>query len=330
MDNFLLIPFIGVFCGISGSLFVFWLGPRIHLMDKPLQRSSHLVPVARGAGIGFVMVFCLLSFIFLKEYRFGILAGILGLFSFLTDRFEITSQNRLIFHLCVAILFIAFFLHLPFSLIGVLLFFFWAVFIAGTANFYNFMDGINGIAALTGIVAFSFMAFYASRYAYNIPVYVLSTGIIFACLGFLPFNIIRPKVFMGDVGSITLGFVYAAQTALLAKNFLDFVCLFSFLFPFYADELVTMWVRLKGRQDLTVAHRRHIYQFLANELKIPHWRVAIFYVFIQICAGTTVLFFRPFGVIILLFILCVFFMGVLAIDPKIRAFAGRINHCNRL
>lgn len=324
MDSFLLIPFIGVSCGISGSLLVFWLGPRIRLMDKPLQRSSHQVPVARGAGIGFVLVFCLLSFIFLKEYRLGALVGILGLFSFLTDRFEVTSRNRLIFHFCVAILFIAFFLHLPLSLIGVLLFFFWAVFIAGTANFYNFMDGINGIAALTGAIAFSFMAFYVSCYAQNIPVYVLSTGIIFACLGFLPFNIVRPKVFMGDVGSISLGFVYASLAALLTKNFLDFVCLSSFLFPFYADELATMRVRLKDRQDLTVAHRRHIYQLLANELKIPHWRIAVFYVFVQISAGITVLFFRPFGVIILIFILSIFFMGVLAADAKIRALAGRI------
>ena len=57
---------------------------------------------------------------------------------------------------------------------------------------------------------------------------------------------------MGDAGSIFLDFVFAAIVVLLSNNFLDFVCLTSFLFPFYADELITMAIRIRDGENLTV------------------------------------------------------------------------------
>jgi Fuc2NAc and GlcNAc transferase len=70
---------------------------------------------------------------------------------------------------------------------------------------------------------------------------------------------------MGDVGSILLGFVFAAIVVMLSERFLDFVCLAGFLLPFYADELTIIFVRLKDGEDLLHAHRRHLYQLMANE-----------------------------------------------------------------
>ena len=54
---------------------------------------------------------------------------------------------------------------------------------------------------------------------------------------------------MGDAGSILLGFMFAAMVVVLSNNFLDFVCLASFLFPFYADELITMAIRIREGYD---------------------------------------------------------------------------------
>jgi Fuc2NAc and GlcNAc transferase len=116
-----------------------------------------------------------------------------------------------------------------------------------------------------------------------------------ACLGFLPFNFPKAKVFMGDVGSVLLGFVFAALVVSLFRDLLDFVCLASYLFPFYVDELTTMVVRLKDGENLLNAHRRHVYQLLANEGGIPHWKVSLFYGFIQVLVGATVLWMRTFG-----------------------------------
>jgi len=103
-----------------------------------------------------------------------------------------------------------------------------------------------------------------------------------ACLGFLPLNFPRTKVFMGDVGSILLGFLFASWVLLFSRSLLEFVVLTSFLFPFYVDELSTLIVRIKDGDRLTKAHRRHIYQILVNQAGLSHAVVTVFYGFIQI------------------------------------------------
>ncbi len=119
---------------------------------------------------------------------------------------------------------------------------FWIVFIVGTANFYNFMDGINGIAGISGAVGFGLLAFVT--YNTQSEIGLLAACMALTCLGFLPFNLPRARVFMGDVGSILLGSVFAGLVYLSSSTLLDFLCLASFLFLFYADELTTMIVRL--------------------------------------------------------------------------------------
>jgi Fuc2NAc and GlcNAc transferase len=90
---------------------------------------------------------------------------------------------------------------------------------------------------------------------------------------------------MGDVGSILLGAVFAGLVYLASRTLLDFLCMASFLFPFYVDELTKMIVRLRVGENLTQPHRRHIYQLLANERQIPHWRVSAGYGFFQLLVG---------------------------------------------
>jgi Fuc2NAc and GlcNAc transferase len=93
---------------------------------------------------------------------------------------------------------------------------------------------------------------------------------------------------------------------LFSKSLLDFTCLASFLFPFYADELTTMAVRIKDRENLFSPHRRHIYQLLANEMGIPHWQVSIGYGLLQIIVGASVLMVMDKG-LIAVFSLLLFF-----------------------
>jgi Fuc2NAc and GlcNAc transferase len=171
---------------------------------------------------------------------------------------------------------------------------FWIVFITGTANFYNFMDGINGIAGIGGTVGFGLLAFETFHDQPGIG--LLASGMAFACLGFLPFNLPRARVFMGDIGSIVLGGVFGGLVYLASRTILDFLCLTSFLFPFYVDELTTMIVRLRQSENLTKPHRRHLYQLLANERQIPHWRIATGYGFFQLLVGVSVLITKRYGV----------------------------------
>ena len=69
------------------------------------------------------------------------------------------------------------------------------------------------------------------------------------------------------------------------ENLLDFICLVSFLFPFYVDEFNTMIVRIRSGDNLLRAHRKHVYQLLANEKGIVHWKVSVGYGLFQTVVG---------------------------------------------
>jgi Fuc2NAc and GlcNAc transferase len=171
------------------------------------------------------------------------------------------------------------------------------IFVVGTANFYNFMDGINGISGITGIIGFGMIAFYAMNFGNNLHLSTLAICMSISCMGFLPFNVPKAKVFMGDVGSILLGFVFSGMVVYLSENVLDFICLMSFLFLFYADEFTTMMVRLKDGENLTKAHRRHLYQLLANECNISHWKISVGYGLFQFMIGISILLVKNMGLI---------------------------------
>lgn len=196
---------------------------------------------------------------------------------------------------------------------------FFSVFVVGTANYYNFMDGIDGIAGITGIVAFGLIALFGALSGANESLLILAGCIGFACLGFLPFNMLKARVFMGDVGSVLLGFVYAGLVVGLAHSLNDFVVLCAFLFPFYADELTTLVVRIKDGDKLTRPHRRHVYQLLANEMRVEHWKVSVGYGVLQAVVGVSVLVLRGYGLPIVLSMLAFYFAAFAVAGYYIRS-----------
>ena len=105
------------------------------------------------------------------------------------------------------------------------------------------------------------------------------------CTGFLPLNFPKAKVFMGDVGSIFLGFVFASFVVKMSVTINIFLCMIMFLCTFYADAVITLYYRWKRGENLMQAHRSHLYQYLSNELKLPHWKVTLLYAVVQLCFG---------------------------------------------
>ena len=112
---------------------------------------------------------------------------------------------------------------------------------------------------------------------------------------------------MGDVGSILLGFIFAAIVISLSRNIIDFICLSSFLFPFYADEFTTELKRLMDGEKIWLPHRKHFYQLLANEYAIPHWKISLGYGVAQLLVGISILFFIDSGLLPVLSIFFLFF-----------------------
>lgn len=139
------------------------------------------------------------------------------------------------------------------------------------------MDGINGIAGLTGLVGFVLMAYFSYFILNAQDVFLMSTVLAAGCIGFLPFNFPKARVFMGDVGSIFLGFVFASFVVKLSITINIFLCMIMFLCTFYADATVTIFYRWRRGENLMQAHRSHLYQYMCNELRLPHWKVSLSY-----------------------------------------------------
>lgn len=286
-------------CGLSFTISLFAaflissLGKSLGLIVNPNERSSHLIAVPRGGGAGIWLSFLIIGFLLVEQdYRLLIYAaGCVGLLGLIDDRYEISSKLRLLFQLILSATIVAvyanisFFAHPPSLFINLLFFLFFVIFISGTANFYNFMDGINGIAGLTGVAGFGLMATFSFYIADEKSITFLSLVLLSACLGFLPLNFPNARVFMGDVGSLFLGFIFASFVVKLSSDIKVFLCLIMFLSTFYADTIVTIYFRWERRENLMQAHRSHLYQYMSNELKIPHWKVSIGYAVVQLIFG---------------------------------------------
>ncbi|MCG2819997.1 MAG: glycosyltransferase family 4 protein [Actinomycetia bacterium] len=306
MEFEIILGLLAIALGALGAFLVGIFGWRLGLIDQPSARSSHSRETPKGGGIGMAAAFLVSAACLRAPIAFWLPLGVLAGLSLRADIVEISPKLRLLTQFfLIGILIIGtcegFYQDIPRILIAL----FWIVFIVGTANFYNFMDGIDGIAGISGVVGFGLMAF--ETYKDQPEVGLLATCMALACLGFLPFNLPRARVFMGDVGSILLGSVFAGLVYLASRTLLDFLCMTSFLFPFYADELTTMIVRLRSGEDLTRPHRRHIYQLLANERRIAHWKISCGYGLFQLLVGASVLLCKPLGVMVVLMVLAGWF-----------------------
>jgi len=310
--------------GGAGAAFISRFAFRFDLMDIPNERSSHeiSVPIPKGGGLGILGAFVGSSLVLKISASFWLPAAGLSLISFYGDKFPISPKFRLSIQFVAALLFLLPFVLVDFSgnfyFLPILCLVPLSIFIVGTSNFYNFMDGINGIAGITGIVGFGLLTFYLYFSGLDSSYLSLAICMSLACLGFLPFNLPKAKVFMGDVGSILLGFVFAGIIIWISKSLLDFICLSAFLFPFYADEITTMIVRLRNGEKLWIPHRRHLYQLLANEYAVPHWKISLGYGLGQLLVGLSVLYFMNAGLPVVLSIILLYFLIFTVIQSVVR------------
>ena len=289
---------ISLLLGALGAWLVYKFAFSLGFIDMPCVRSSHKHPTPKGGGFGILLAFALSSLILGITHFIWLPLVAISIVSLIGDRIDLSPMLRLFFQFLVALLLVYTLLEKsPFisniinrlsiysMVVNISIGFLTTVFLVGTGNFYNFMDGINGIAAITGIVAFGFMAAHGYIEGCDERYIILCIALSMACLGFLPFNFPVAKVFMGDVGSVLLGFTFASMALLMSNSIRSFFVTIGFLFPFYADELITMVERARDGQSFIEPHRRHLYQVLANEARLPHWKVSFAYGCFQLAGG---------------------------------------------
>ncbi len=183
------------------------------LLDAPGQRRSHLIQTPRGGGIGVVLA-CVIALMAISIHADApsswwlIAAGLLLVagIGWLDDHRPLPVWPRLGMHALAALL-LAADLHVQGA--GLLICALAFVLALGMTNAWNFMDGINGLAASQALLCAVAMT---ALPGFESP--SLGIAVAGACLGFLPFNFPRARVFLGDVGSGALGYLIAVLVVL--------------------------------------------------------------------------------------------------------------------
>ncbi|WP_425862404.1 MraY family glycosyltransferase [Arthrobacter sp. TWP1-1] len=247
---------------------------RAGVLDVPNARSSHTKPTIRGMGITTAVALpaAVLAAIFLPQSgnaRQGALTlvVILGVvlaasaIGWLEDIRGLSIKVRAGLQLAVGGLATAAVAILDPGGQQLWLIPIGAIAVAAYVNVANFMDGINGISGTHGLVVGGFYA-YAGYVAGHAWLVYVGIAIALAFAGFLPWNLSRNKVFLGDVGSYLLGASIAvtAMCAFLAGVPVEYI--FSPVLIYLTDTFVTFLRRLLAGERWYAAHRQHVYQRL--------------------------------------------------------------------
>lgn len=245
---------------------VWWLAQgRIStaLLDHPNPRSLHRAPVPRTGGLGLHGGFLLALGMIAPGLpaALWIAYGAMTAISFLDDARGVPPLARLAVHLAAAATFAAAVSPAEYGPLAVAIA---TLAIAWMANLYNFMDGADGLAggmALIGFGAYGAAAWAAGGTAFALANFSLAA----AAAAFLLFNFHPARIFLGDAGSVPLGFLAAALGLIgwLERNWTWWfpVLVFS---PFIVDASATLVRRTLRREKLWQAHRDHYYQRLVQ------------------------------------------------------------------
>lgn len=248
-------------------------------LDHPNERSSHRSPTPRGGGVAvvtaIVVAIAVTGDLASAPVRAVLVAtvglGVLGLVDDVVGGMPVWA--RLVVSAGVAAVAAAWATSGTDPVLGgAIVIVLGALWITGFTNSFNFMDGINGISGLHGAVAGGILAVAGWGAGVDI-VAPLALAVAGASAGFLPYNLVRPKVFLGDVGSYGIGGALAAVALVAWAHGVPLeACLGSFV-PYVADTSWTVLRRVRRGERFYVAHREHAYQRLCDA-GLSHVRVA--------------------------------------------------------
>jgi len=284
----------------SSFLFLYLFIPilRKNIIDIPNERSSHESPIPSGGGIVFALIGSIMCSYFGNYIPlFCMPLAFLGL---IDDRYHLPSSIRYIFQTLVSTILI---FNSPVSnyilssniFFTIFLYVFFIIFCTGNINFFNFMDGIDGLVSSCVIVFLVSASFIVQ------PTYLPMVG---ALCGFTILNWSPAKVFMGDAGSTFLG---ALVTALIINsiNLNNFLGMFIISFPIFGDACVCVIRRYLAGQNVFKPHKLHLYQRLV-QTGISHSSVSLIYLTSTIFLSISFLSFGLYSAILsLIFIICI-------------------------
>jgi Fuc2NAc and GlcNAc transferase len=291
-----LILFIFSFLLLTGFFFTKLLiiySHKYQILDVANQRSSHTIATPRIGGLSFVLIICFgcIALCFFTEsgernaIAFGILLPCLlvALVGLVDDLRGFSQIQRFILYLCASLLAVtqlnlitnSFWLHISITLLSTLTF-------AWLINLFNFMDGIDGIAASQAIFVLAALAYFNFANGNDLIALGLACCIT-PILGFLLLNWQPAKIFMGDAGSTFLGCLLGCMiVATINLKAITPYCAIILFGSFIVDASWTLGFRLITGQKWYAAHRSHLYQILSRRFR-SHQTVVLLYAAVNLC-----------------------------------------------
>ncbi len=288
---------------ITLELVYFKIAERFNIVDKPNSRSSHSAVVLRGGGIIFLLSLWIWSIFWGFHYPWFLLATtLIAGVSFVDDIHPLSDRVRLVAQ------FVA--MGMMFYQLDILHWeMWWMVAVAlvvcvGASNVINFMDGINGMTGaytLASLIPLAILNGLGSSVSpwiedgggfvdQSLIYVVVLADVVFCLFNFRPKG--KAKCFAGDVGSIGMAYILLFIIGLLVLKTED-VTYVIFLLVYGVDGVLTICHRILLSENLGEAHRKHIYQLMANELRIDHVKVSTLYAGLQLIISLGFIFLCP-------------------------------------
>lgn len=277
---------------VIAELVYFKIADHFNIIDKPNERSSHTRVVIRGGGIIFLLGLWIWSVFFGFQYPWLLVAvTLVAGISFVDDIHSLPDSVRLV---------------AQFTAMGLLFWeldmihpnLWWAVILGlvvcvGATNIYNFMDGINGITPAYSLAILLPLLLLNSQDGFTsqslIIVMILSV-LVFSWFNFRPKN--KAKCFAGDVGSVGIAFILLFLIGCKVMQTGDITWL-VFMVVYGVDGCCTIIHRIMLHENLGEAHRKHVFQLMANELKMSHVAVSLFYMVLQLIISLVMVYMIP-------------------------------------
>lgn len=263
---------------LLAELLYFKIAVRYSIIDRPHHQSSHTGVAIRGGGIVFYVAFLLWSVMNGFQQLWGLIGlTVLAMVSFIDD---IRSVNPVIRLVCQFIAILLMFYHSGLIQTAPHVILLLSVACVGMMNICNFMDGINGMTGGYALVVMLSLLYVNL----NVVHFTETSFLVYVIMAILVFNIFNfrshARCFAGDVGSLSIGFILVYLVLRLALKGQSMSWMI-FLVVYGVDGGLTILHRILLRENVMKPHKKHAYQIMANELKMPHLQVSLIYMAIQ-------------------------------------------------
>jgi len=277
---------VGLFAGILSffaCIRAMALAKQSDMIAHPGERQSHEVATPTGGGLGLIFSIvvtslCLQVVIPLPGFWWqNMLPGVLllAIVGWRDDKMPVSSLVRLLVQLAVSFWLLGFG-WFQFSLSNAGVFAVTILAMVWMMNLYNFMDGSDGMAGFQGVFAGVIMAVLFQTNDQH-AMALLALLVAAACAGFLPLNFPHARVFMGDVASVPLGFIFASLAVYgIQTDSLSLSVSILIMSVFIVDATLTLLARVFRGERWYTAHAQHVYQRLIAQ-RWSHRQVLVVY-----------------------------------------------------